>query len=169
MIICEMAGNILLPENGTSWQRLRTGDFSELPSLTWSSESSLNRDSTGEPLSDSEDVNCSTETICNSECDDELKHLKIPPKVHQHPGGLETPPNFMVDDQDPDSLHQIALWMIDPNPAVRPTIDHVYRCYGCQWVEGRSRAGATIYEGNWGPLDDVLNHHVQDADIMDTS
>src|SRR4051794_25524734 len=52
VIMCEIAGNIVLPENGSSWQRLRSGDFTEIPSLTWSSESSLNRDSKGEPIND---------------------------------------------------------------------------------------------------------------------
>lgn len=168
-IMCEIAANIFLPENGTSWQRLRTGDFSELPSLTWSSESSLNRDVNGEPLSDSEDANGSTETICISDGgDDSLKYITVP-AIAGHSGGLVTPPRFMIDENDPDSLHQMAQWMMHPNPDQRPTIEQVYLCYGCQWVEKRSRAGATIFEGNWGPADDVLHHLAHETDMMDTS
>jgi mitosis inhibitor protein kinase SWE1 len=34
-----------------------------------------------------------------------------------------------------------------------------------QWVEQRRRAGATVYEGNWGPADDVLNHGLDEQDV----
>ncbi|KAI7626625.1 kinase-like protein, partial [Hortaea werneckii] len=50
MIVLETAGNIVLPDNGASWQRLRKGDLSDLPSLTWTTESSLMRDESGEPI-----------------------------------------------------------------------------------------------------------------------
>ncbi|KAK3060839.1 mitosis inhibitor protein kinase swe1, partial [Teratosphaeriaceae sp. CCFEE 6253] len=50
MIMLEIAGNIVLPDNGTSWQRLRAGDLSDLPSLTWTSDSDLLRDESGDPV-----------------------------------------------------------------------------------------------------------------------
>ncbi|KAK0314326.1 mitosis inhibitor protein kinase swe1 [Friedmanniomyces endolithicus] len=50
MVMLEIAGNIVLPDNGTSWQRLRAGDLSDLPSLTWTSDSSLVRDESGDPV-----------------------------------------------------------------------------------------------------------------------
>jgi mitosis inhibitor protein kinase SWE1 len=168
-IMCEIAGNIYLPENGHSWQRLRSGDFSELPSLTWSSESSLNRDANGEPLSDPADVNSSTETVYMSETDeDPLRHITVP-TVAGYTEALLDAPKFMIDENDPNSMHQLVKWMMHPIPDLRPTIDQVYRSYGCQWVEQRSRAGATIYEGNWGPTDDVLHHPVHVDDMMDMS
>jgi mitosis inhibitor protein kinase SWE1 len=33
-----------------------------------------------------------------------------------------------------------------------------------QWAESRRRAGATVFEGNWGPADEVL---AEDAEMID--
>ncbi|KAF2478217.1 kinase-like protein [Lindgomyces ingoldianus] len=173
MIMCEIAANIVLPENGTSWQRLRSGDFTEIPSLTWSSESSLHRDANGDPINDPESLNGSAETLCVSDAeDDPLKFLRLPSVPH-HPEELVKAPNFMVDPEDNEALDRIVQWMMNPHPDQRPAIDQVYHSGGCQWVERRRRAGATVYEGNWGPADDVLDftehHEMGVADMMDTS
>lgn len=164
VIMCEVAGNLEMPENGESWQKLRSGDFSELPSLTWSSESTLDRDVHGEPI-DPEDGNTSIENLFASATEDQIQKSVMP--VLRYSGGLAQPPAFMIDDNDPQSLHQIVQWMMNPNPDMRPTVEQVYNCHGCQWVQGRSRAGATIFEGNWGPADDVLDHQVQEIDDLD--
>ncbi|KAF2108619.1 hypothetical protein BDV96DRAFT_652560 [Lophiotrema nucula] len=162
-VMCEIAANIILPENGTSWQRLRSGDFTELPSLTWSSESSLNRDLHGEPITEPENV---------TNNDDPLRFIRIP-SAARLPDGLIDPPSFMIDPDNNDSMDKLVKWMMNQDPDHRPTIDQVYHSYGCQWVEQRRRAGATVYEGNWGPADDVLDHfdhpEVDMADMMDTS
>ncbi|ORY11784.1 hypothetical protein BCR34DRAFT_483636 [Clohesyomyces aquaticus] len=173
MIMCEIAANIVLPENGTSWQKLRSGDFTEIPSLTWSAESSLQRDANGDPIIDPESLNGSSETLCVSDAeDDPLKFLHIP-SIPRHPDELVKPPTFMIDPEDNEAMDKIVQSMMNPNPDERPTIDQVYRSGGCQWVERRRRAGATVYEGNWGPADDVLgftDHLDMDAaDMMDTS
>jgi len=62
------------------------------------------------------------------------------------------------------TLVKIVKWMIQPSPDDRPLISQVLQCDGVQWVEGRRRAGATVYEGNWGPADNVL---ADDAEMMD--
>ncbi|KAF2011934.1 kinase-like protein [Aaosphaeria arxii CBS 175.79] len=160
-IMCEIAANIVLPENGSSWMRLRSGDFSELPSLVWSSESSLNRDENGEPI-DAENALGSSDLACVSTPDENSLQFITGPSA-----GLDKAPAFMIEPGHPDSLDRIAQAMMDPEPDRRPTMEDVYRCFGCQWVEQRTRAGATIYEGNWGPSDDVLHHDL--ADAMDTS
>lgn len=167
LVMMEIAGNIDMPHNGTSWQRLRSDDFGEVPSMVWSSGVTLNRDLHGDPI-DTDDEPATTEIICVSDGDYDVRYI-INPAAPRHPGELENPPKFMVDQHDPDSIHQIILWMLTADPTMRPTINEVYRCYGCQWVEQRARAGATIYEGNWGPTEEALKHHVQDTDMMDTS
>lgn len=166
MIMLEIAGNIILPDNGTSWQRLRAGDMSDLPSLTWSSESSLARDQSGDPVNDLS-TNGSNETLCVSDGeDDTFKFLRdLAPRSHR-PEELVKPPNFMVDPDDNEALDKIVQWMISPQPDERPAIDQVYHCGGVQWVEKRRRAGGTIYEGNWGPADDVLDDG-HDIDMTD--
>jgi mitosis inhibitor protein kinase SWE1 len=168
VIMCEIAANLEMPENGDSWQKLRSGDFSELPSLTWSSESTVDRDEHGDPI-DPNDGDTSIENLFASATEDDIHKSIMPPKRYN--GGLTQPPNFMIDESNPESLHQIVQWMMHPVPSSRPSVEQVYGCQGCQWVQGRSRAGATIFEGNFGPADDVLDHkldEVADADRMDT-
>lgn len=169
MIMLEIAGNIILPDNGTSWQRLRAGDLSDLPGLTYSSDNSLERDQSGDPVgsypgrismngglfSSDDDHNSQNEMEklgVGVEADD-LYH------VQRRHGMIErvNPPNFMVDPDDAEALDQIVQWMISPDPEHRPAIDTILQAGGVQWVGQRRRAGATVYEGNWGPADeDVL-------------
>ncbi|KAF2835078.1 kinase-like protein [Patellaria atrata CBS 101060] len=157
MIMLEIAGNLVLPGYGPHWQRLRKGDLSEVPSLTWSSDTTLARDESGDPVRIK--GNESYESMYNSDAEDEdFKFLRdISPRLRR-PQELVQPPNFMVDPNDPEALDKMVQWMICPEPGMRPTIDQVYKFGGVQWVEHRRRAGATIYEGTWGPADDVLNH-----------
>ena len=164
MIMLEIAGNIVLPDNGASWQRLRAGDLSDLPSLTWSSDNSLVRDDSGDPV----DLlkNASRDSTSHSmEVEDGLDFLQPSSPVHAYRSqDLVKPPNFMVDSRDPEALQQVVQWMIHPDPDERPTIDQLLAAGGVQWVEKRRRAGAIIFEGNWGPADDVLNHE-QDVEM----
>lgn len=168
MIMLEIAGNIVLPDNGVSWQRLRHGDLSDLPSLTWTSDSSLVRDESGDPV---EMLNGqSHDSLVTSEFDDDddLDFLCKPtpkPKMDRA-RELVQPPNFMVDPSDPGSLDMMVQWMIHPDPDARPTIDQLLAAPGVQWVQHRRRAGASVYEGNWGPADDVLGPE-QDVEMTD--
>jgi len=172
MIMLEIAGNIVLPDNGASWQRLRAGDMSDLPSLTWSSESSLVRDDSGEPV-DMLHAPSHESLYMSDQGDDDLSFLRpLPPAAAaaaphvKRSQDLVQPPNFMVDATDPEALQQVVQWLIAPNPDARPTIDQLLASGGVQWVAKRRRAGATVYEGNWGPADDVLNHE-QDVEMLD--
>nr|POE56843.1 mitosis inhibitor protein kinase wee1 [Quercus suber] len=168
MIMLEMAGNIVLPDNGTSWQRLRAGDMSDLPSLTWSSESSLVRDESGDPIELLHGA--SANSLCSAAGDDDdLSFLKpiVPSPTKGRILDLVKPPNFMVDPTDSEALDRVVQWMICPDPDQRPMIDQLLHSGGVTWVERRRRAGATVYEGNWGPADDVLNHEQQDIEMMD--
>ncbi|EME80776.1 uncharacterized protein MYCFIDRAFT_114448 [Pseudocercospora fijiensis CIRAD86] len=161
MIMLEIAGNIVLPDNGASWQRLRAGDLSDLPSLTWSTDSSLPRDESGDPV---EMLNGqSNESLCTShQGDDDLSFLRPSVPKHQRSQELGQAPNFMVDPTDSEALDTVVQWMISPDPDLRPSVDQLLVTHGVQWVETRRRAGATVYEGAWGPAEDVLNHGEQD-------
>ncbi|KAI6860524.1 kinase-like protein [Hortaea werneckii] len=167
MIVLETAGNIVLPDNGASWQRLRKGDLSDLPSLTWTTESSLMRDESGEPID-----NVNTPEIDISEPavqeEDDFSFLRPASKGHRRNRSRElvSPPNFMIDPRDPEALDQVVQWMICPRPEGRPNIDQLLSAGGVQWVEARRRAGATIYEGSWGPADSVVSHG-QDVEMSD--
>lgn len=164
MIMLEIAGNIVLPDNGASWQRLRAGDLSDLPSLTWSSDSSLVRDESGDPI---ELLNGqSNESLCTSQQgDDDLSFLRPTAPKMERSHDLVKPPNFMVDQTDPEALDRMVQWLICPDPDLRPSVDQILSSASVQWVQQRRRAGATVYEGSWGPADDVLNHGQEHDDV----
>lgn len=168
LIMFEIAGNVELPDNGLSWQKLRNGDMSDVPSLTWSSESSVFRDASGNPVSEEP----SFAELCAADFgesdfarsfgeskSDERKALRV-----ARSGELIDPPDFMVDAGHEQALDKIVGWMISPNPLSRPTAEQVLETFGVQFVERRRRAGATIFEGNWGPADEIL---AEDAEMID--
>lgn len=169
LIMFEIAGNVELPDNGVSWQKLRNGDMSDVPSLTWSSETTVFRDASGNPVSEEP----SFEELCVSdlgedEFGDEIMNnrkstVRKPQRVERS-GELLNPPIFMVDCHHPQALDRIVRWMISPEPLDRPTADHILQTYGVQFVNRRRRAGATIFEGNWGPADEIL---AEDAEMID--
>ncbi|KAK0353386.1 mitosis inhibitor protein kinase swe1 [Friedmanniomyces endolithicus] len=167
MVMLEIAGNIVLPENGTSWQRLRAGDLSDLPSLTWTSDSSLVRDESGDPV-EMAGILSNDSLAFSSHDEDELDFLRPAITGHRRKSSrdLVSPPAFMVDQTHPDALEQVVQWMIRPDPHARPTVDQLLQAGGVQWVEQRRRAGATVYEGSWGPADSVVSHG-QDVEMME--
>lgn len=172
LMLAEIAGNCVIPEYGENWQKLRSGEFaSVLPSLTWSAESAtLTRDVNGDPLPDTTDS--SVDTLFMSDAENaSLAGVRIQAGINAQEE-LARAPGFMIDDKDPHAMDQVVAAMLNESPDLRPTAAQVYACFGCQWVERRRRAGATIYEGNFGPSDDVLaygDHHDTAVDAMDIS
>lgn len=176
LIMLEIAGNVELPDNGPSWQKLRAGDMSDVPSLTWSSASHIFRDSSGNPISPqgspamgydgvrpSEGLAMSS--MFSQEVRDQQEHIKsYQPGVFRD-GELREPPSFMADPQHEQALDRIVRWMISPKPHDRPVVDQILNVVGVKWVETRRRAGAIVYEGNWGPADDVLAGDVEMQDV----
>ncbi|KAL8733444.1 MAG: hypothetical protein Q9166_002070 [cf. Caloplaca sp. 2 TL-2023] len=168
LIMLEIAGNVMLPDNGASWQRLRAGDMSDVPSLTWSSENSnINRDSSGKPItpdSSVDDFYGSDDFGSPNYVGGKREQEKgSQPKILRT-GELLNPPNFMIDAHNPQALDNVVRWMISPDTGDRPIVDQILSTTGVDWVAARRRAGATIFEGNWGPADDVL---ADDAEMID--
>lgn len=165
LIMLEIAGNVELPDNGASWQKLRNGDMSDVPSLTFSSEASILRDATGNPMDDEDDLDNDNAQVIHAD-----EYDIVPPsqaaKASQmaRRGELLMPPAFMTNASDEEALDNLVRWMISPDPDNRPRIDRVLQAAGVQWAESRRRAGATIFEGNWGPADEVL---AEDAEMID--
>ena len=83
---------------------------------------------------------------------------------YQREGELAEPPNFMIDSNDLEALDNVVRWMIVPEPSSRPVADQIISAKGVQWVTRRARAGATVYEGLWGPADEIL---ADDAEMID--
>jgi mitosis inhibitor protein kinase SWE1 len=176
LIMLETAGNVELPDNGASWQKLRNGDMSDVPSLTWSSDDASNifRDASGNPLRErtsfeddleGDDHQLLISAIGNSfrDNDDRLDHGRKSVQLTRS-GELVEPPNFMVDPKNKQALDAIVRWMISPEPQDRPLASQILQTVGVQWAETRRRAGATVFEGNWGPADDIL---AEDAEMID--
>ncbi len=168
LMMLEIAGNVELPDNGPSWQKLRTGDMSDVPSLTWSSASNVLRDSSGNPVSPR---SAAVEPFELSSGESDWQMLTSPGRMntikHDRPGvyregELRQPPNFMIDPQHEQALDRLVRWMISPSPMDRPVVDQLLDTVGIKWAEARRRAGATVFEGNWGPGDDVLGAGVEE-------
>ncbi|KAF3045181.1 hypothetical protein E8E12_010420 [Didymella heteroderae] len=164
MMLTEIAGNCVIPENGTYWTKLRSGEFEHvLPSLTWSADSStLSRDGNGDPIPE----NSIDGFLMSDEPHVQVRTASSPEEE------LARAPKFMVDYTDANTMDQVVKAMLHPDPDARPTAEQVLQCFGCQWVDQRRRAGATVYEGNFGPGEDVLATYSlddADADMMDMS
>ena len=172
LIMLEIAGNVELPDNGVSWQKLRNGDMSDVPSLTWSSGTSgILRDASGNPVTrensfeaqrdgDNEDI----EVIDSDNHDAVAAQVQQKPPRYVRSGELVDPPQFMIDPSHEQALERVVRWMISPEPADRPLPIDVLDTEGVRWAEARRRAGATVFEGNWGPADDIL---AEDAEMID--
>lgn len=165
LILLEIAGNVVLPDNGVSWQRLRSGDMSDVPSLTWSSTNSqVARDPSGEPLSREDSFGSDEQNDGLTSFTDQARKERSTIMPPYRSGELAMPPNFMANPNDPEALDNLVRWMISPEARDRPVVNQLLTTAALQWVESRRRAGATIFEGNWGPADDVL---ADDAEMID--
>jgi mitosis inhibitor protein kinase SWE1 len=154
LIALEIAGNFYLPDNGEQWQRLRSGNLTDVPSLTWSTDSHLDRDVNGDPVMLLDDsINSDDSGPLQSSPSTSTANLL---QRRRHLSELPEPPSFMRDATHPGSLDRLVAWMLEPDPAARPTVQQVYHSEGLAWVARRRRAGATVFEGNWGPADEVL-------------
>ncbi|KAM0343153.1 hypothetical protein ACHAPU_008902 [Fusarium lateritium] len=144
LIILETAANVVLPDNGPTWIALRSGDLSEVPSLTWNPSIEVQRDATGNPTEamHSDDFTAG-KTHDPSNLFGSLKRSE-----------LQQPPEFMVNPVHDSSLDSIVRWMTAQEPNDRPSVHQVLQIEGMQWVAHQRAAPATVYEGNWGP-DDV--------------
>jgi mitosis inhibitor protein kinase SWE1 len=108
MTILETAANVCLPDNGLPWQKLRSGDLSDVPRLS---------------SSDVEVVEENGMDVDNA-----------------RPKGMEG-----------GKLDDMVRWMLSPNPFERPSCRDILESEVVKWVDQRRRAGAVIFEGEFGP------------------
>lgn len=181
LIMLEIAGNVQLPDNGATWHRLRSGDISDVPSLSWSNDSTIPRDATGIPLEEGDigmesfgsdddiETDFGSPTLHNRRriyggSNKSLSHNPANLFGSTRGGELHRAPSFIKNADHENTLRKLILWMISPDPRDRPVIQEVLQARGVRWVQSRRRAGATVFEGNWGPADHVL---ADDAEMMD--
>ncbi|KAI3317978.1 hypothetical protein HD806DRAFT_352015 [Xylariaceae sp. AK1471] len=169
LIMLEIAANVKLPENGATWTALREDDFSEIPVLTQVGNA-VYRDAEGTPLDD-------TERNLNLLDDSEIiaKNNRRPPSDifglrRSEPGRkaeLQQPPPFMSDPNHHSSLDMVVRQMLAAVPMLRFTVSDLLELEALNWVGYRQRAGATVFEGNWGPGDEVVESISLDTEMTD--
>lgn len=139
----EIAANIVLPDNGIHWHKLRSGDLTEAGRLSSgdlsrhggrtigsSSDLDLESDVSGSPKVPPVDTFTTSSSSCSS-------HFPI------------WAPRFMIDNSQ--ALDRMVRWLLDPTPTNRPTAHQILMTEEAQWVEAHRKAGAIIYEGDFGP------------------
>ncbi|EEY14257.1 mitosis inhibitor protein kinase SWE1 [Verticillium alfalfae VaMs.102] len=175
LILVEMACNVVLPDNGPAWVALRSGDFSEVPSLTFSASSATQiRDVAGVPTGLSQDDLSLNQSIVsdiavnfNDSFSKPPFHAGSSPISSPKRSELLSPPDFMCDAFHPDSLDQVVRWMTKPEPSERPTIQQLLGSAGMTWVADRRRSAATVFEGVWGPGDMATISSDEDTEMTD--
>lgn len=153
LMTLEAAANVVLPDNGPTWIALRSGDLSEVPSLTWTPSIEVQRDAPENPLGHSDDLGC-------EDAEDKASSLFGSFKRSE----LAKPPDFMVEAFHPSSLDSVVRWMTSEVPAERPLVDEVLDLEGLRWVADHRKAPATVYEGAWGPDDPFPISIAMDSD-----
>lgn len=158
LIILEIAANIILPDNGSPWRKLRSGDLSDAGKLS------------SDNISDFlQHQNFSSLTSYNSS-DSLLHHSHLQHKQYQHLQNHHQhhqlfkkidvkhlipswAPEFLVS-KDTNSLDKLVSNMLKPNPFDRPNTKMILESEECTTIENRRKAGATIFEGEFGPGDE---------------
>jgi len=152
LMMLEAACNVGLPDNGSTWVELRDGDMSHIPSLTSPTAGSVVRDATGTPIGQDSAISPpAAECIPFQFSVDTVTHDASNLFGARPRAELQSPPDFMANAEDPNSLDSIVGWMLRPDPAQRPTAQQLIDTDALRWVAQRRHAGATVYEGNWGP------------------
>ncbi|KAK8005395.1 hypothetical protein PG990_011432 [Apiospora arundinis] len=161
LIMLEIAANVKLPDNGATWTALRKDDFSEVPVLTQDANSVV-RDATGMPIDETD------RSVSSSDEGTSVKPIRRSytfRNAGRYSGNLFgsakksellDPPDFMKDADSSNSLDNVVKWLLTSDPASRPLVSQLLELRSLHWVAARQRAGATVYEGNWGPSDESL-------------
>lgn len=165
LIMFEIASNVWLPDNGPHWLALREGNFAAVPTgpLTGSESDALVRDATGMPIVGDAELAPGVSPLPVSGGNGrnfpfDFTHSPTHDASNLFGslkrGDLQHPPEFMVQVEHPSSLDQVVRWMLAPSPTNRPTAQQILEIESVKWVTTHRRAGATVFEGNWGPQDD---------------
>lgn len=136
LIVLETAANVVLPENGSPWRRLRSGDLSEAGRL---SSGDLKQQSNG-TSSASSSSNGARDGGSGMLIDD-----LIASQIQEEPWK----PRWFFNGQG--SLDKMVNWLMSPSPQKRPSAEQVLATLECATVAQRAQCGATIYEGDFGP------------------
>lgn len=175
LVILEIAANIILPENGTPWRKLRSGDLSDAGKLSsdnisdflqHQNFSSLTSYNTSNNFLLNPSLNMAPPMNMNMKMNGSNSNgnfgLHPPPSLtalySTHPTSDKTireliphwAPDFLVSG-DSFNLDRLVNKMLRPNPFDRPNAKMILEMDECVIIENRRKAGATIFEGEFGP------------------
>lgn len=136
LVVVEIAANVVLPDNGNAWHKLRSGDLSDAGRL---SANDIHSESL---FSDNSKVDTNLTEISDYHDRDAVNLLKEKPEI---PPWV---PRFLIDGE---SLERMVKWMIEPNYKKRPTANEILQAEECIYVEMTRQAGAIIQEDDFGP------------------
>lgn len=179
LIILEIAANIILPDNGTPWRKLRSGDLSDAGKLSsdnisdflhnrnFSSLTSFNSVGSNSSLHQPTLTNIDVPPIIQNQPASESEssnsgQLSNAHELHPNNSLLQpqqikdlmpsNAPEFLV--RNSDSLDKLVNKMLQPNPFDRLTATKILEMEECVTIENIRKAGATIFEGEFGPNND---------------
>lgn len=61
-------------------------------------------------------------------------------------------------------LDDMVMWMLSPGAGDRPSCAAILRSEEVRWVDARRRAGAVIFEGEFGPEEESVEEKLEDED-----
>lgn len=146
LMIVEIAANVVLPDNGNAWHKLRSGDLSDAGRLSSTDIHSASLFSDGSKV----DTNITSFSDYQHGSDKNGNGIRI--------NGPSIPawvPKFLIDGE---SLERMVKWMIDPNYKRRPSADDILHTEECIYVEMTRKAGAIIQEDDYGPKPDFFTN-----------
>ncbi|KAG5362502.1 Mitosis inhibitor protein kinase wee1 [Yarrowia sp. C11] len=218
LIILEIAANVVLPDNGIHWQKLRSGDLTDAGRLSSGDLAGFDHQF-GEPTSSQGQIaiDCGGKSyeeeggVLSPSCMPPFDHHGIhssslrscttantsssgvssgssrsgtagnggastgntssstnmhPPVIRRCSAAPDWAPSFLT--QDLGTLDSLVSWMLTPDPRGRPTADDILATSEAAWVEHHRKAGAVVYEGDFGPppgnSDDDMCHISPDED-----
>ncbi|SCV03353.1 LANO_0G03620g1_1 [Lachancea nothofagi CBS 11611] len=136
LMIVEIAANVVLPDNGNAWHKLRSGDLSDAGKL---SSTEIHSESLFSSTHTNTEITNATSNIETNKLDYLIGNSsRIPAWV----------PKFLIDGV---SLEKMVRRMIEPDYRKRPTASEILHSEECEYVEMTRKAGAIIQEDDFGP------------------
>lgn len=152
LIILEIAANIILPDNGTPWRKLRSGDLSDAGKLSSDNISDFLQHQNFSSLSSYNSYGISSTSSLSHHFTPNPQTSQVWQQNRREVKELIPlwAPEFLVG-SSVNNLDRLVSKMLKPNPFDRPNAKMILLMDECMIIENRRKAGATIYEGEFGP------------------
>ncbi|KAI5967557.1 SWE1 [Candida margitis] len=157
LIVLEIAANIILPDNGTPWRKLRSGDLSDAGQLSSDNISMFLQHKPETSSSSNTNFSSSAHSLSLN------PHFKSRSTIENNDNTVDAhdlipswAPSFLVGDSN--VLDVLVNKMLKPNPFDRPSASSILEMEECVLIENRRKCGATIFEGEFGSPPDDETH-----------